>query len=310
MVDISIIIVSWNAKGLLEKCLDSISNISNRYRSETIVVDNASTDGAPELVKNKFPEVKLIQNAVNLGFARANNIGITEGVGRYICLINSDVVVPEHCLDHMCEYMDANLEIGVLAPKVLNPDGTLQYTCREFPSFWNNLCRAFALDTTFPRSSIFGRQFMTYWSHDKVSDVDYVSGCFMLVRKSALEQVGLLDEEFFFYAEDKDWCKRFWDAGWHVVYDPLVQVYHHNAGSSSKDPVKFYIEEIRANLQYYKKHHNQLSKMAFILTTILHQQLRILGSLISLVLKPQVKNETRDNLKRSVSALQWVLRIN
>jgi len=308
MPDISIIIVSWNAKDLVQKCLDSILSISSRYTLEVIVVDNASTDGVPDIVKEKFPKVKLIQNAANLGFAKANNIGINESTGRYVCLINSDVIVPDNCLDIMCGYMDQHQEIGILGPKVLNPDGTLQYTCREFPSFWNNICRVFALDTTFPRSKIFGREFMTYWSYDEISDVDCVSGCFMFVRREALALVGLLDEDFFFYAEDKDWCKRFWNSGWRIIYYPSVKVYHHHAGSSSKDPTKYYIELIKANLQYFDKHHSKLTKSCYVLTLILHQQLRILGSLISLLIKPSKREETRNKCKRSIIALRWILK--
>jgi len=308
-VDISIIIVSWNAKDMLEKCLDSISNQSNRYQLETIVVDNASTDGAPDIVKNKFPAVKLIQNSANLGFAKANNLGITRSSGRYVCLINSDVVVLDSCLDRMCEYMDAHPEIGVLGPKVLNADGSVQPSCREFPTIWKNFCRAVALDTLFPNSNIFGRQFMTNFSHDEIASVDYLSGCFMMVRRSAMEKVGLLDERFFFYAEDKDWCKRFWDAGYRVVYYPFAEAIHYLYGSSSKDTVKYYIEEIRANLQYYEKHHNKFIKAGYIFTVILHQLVRIVGSLASYVIRPGERDEIKINLKRSLTALQWVLNI-
>src|SRR5271157_5076339 len=146
MIDISIIIVSWNAKEYLDECLNSIYENPSKCTLETIVVDNASTDGAPDLVKEKYPQVRLIRNTENLGFAKANNIGIKESMGEYVCLINSDAVVLENCLDLMCNYMNEHPEIGVLGPKVLNSDGSLQPSCREFPTFWKNLCRAFALD--------------------------------------------------------------------------------------------------------------------------------------------------------------------
>jgi GT2 family glycosyltransferase len=307
-VDISIIIVSWNAKDMLEKCLVSISNQSNRYQIETIVVDNASTDGAPDVVKNNFPEVTLIQNSANLGFAKANNVGISNSNGRYVCLINSDVVVLDNCLDRMCEYMDSNPEIGVLGPRVLNPDGTLQQTCRKFPNLWDGFCRATALDKVFPQSRIFGRQFMTFITHDEARTVDYLSGCFMMVRKRSMEQVGLLDEAFFFYAEDKDWCKRFWDNGWAVGYYPNAEAIHYLYGSSNKDPVRYYIQEIKANMQYYKKHHSRSVFIGYMLTVALHQLIRFIGSFGYYVIKPSARELSRINLRRSTSCMVWLLK--
>ena len=307
MINLSNIIVSWNAKEYLDECLQSIVENAPPFAFETIVVDNASTDGAPDLVEKKYPQVHLIRNAENLGFAKANNIGIEQSKGKYICLINSDAVVLKDCLDLMCRYMDEHPEIGVLGPRVLNRDGSLQPTCREFPTFWKNLCRATALDKLFPKSKIFGGYFMMNWSHDTVREVDFLSGCFMLVRKSAIEQVGLLDDNFFFYGEDKDWCKRFWKAGWKVVYFPHAEAIHYLYGSSDKDPVKLYIQQTRANLQYYTKHHSRAAKTAFLLTNIFHQIIRIMGSSILYILKPSGKEITLQKIKRSLACLRWTM---
>lgn len=307
MIDISIIIVSWNQKELLSQCLHSLSDGKICYQKEIIVVDNASTDGALEMVEQQYPSVKVLRNDRNLGFAKANNIGIEESTGRYVCLINSDVIVLEDCIDRMCTYMDDHPTIGVLGPKVVNPDGTLQATCRKFPTLWSSFCRSLALDSLFPKSRFFGRQFMTFWSHDKVRTVDYLSGCFLMVRRDSLNQVGLLDENFFFYAEDKDWCKRFWDAGWQVTYYPHVKAIHHRYASTSLDPIRFYIMEYKANIEYYKKHHSLSTRIGFTLTIFLHQITRILGSTISYIIKPSGRNASVPGIKRSLACLRWLL---
>lgn len=214
MMDLSFIVVSWNAKEILSKCLQSLTRETSHLYSEIIVVDNASTDGSPELVREQFPHVKLICNDANLGFAKANNIGIKQSTGRYLFLVNSDVIILEGCIDSMCTYMDQHLGIGVLGPKILSPDGMVQRSTMEFPTLWNCFCRALALDSIFRSSKLFGGQLMTYWSHDTIRNVEVINGCLWMVRREALRKVGLLDEDFFFCGEDIDWCKRFVDAGW------------------------------------------------------------------------------------------------
>jgi GT2 family glycosyltransferase len=308
MVDLSNIIVSWNAKEFLDECLQSIYQNAPGCKFETIVVDNASTDGAPDLVAEKYCQITLIRNSENLGFAKANNIGIKESTGKYICLINSDAVVLKDCIDRMCNYMNKHPEIGVLGPRILNRDGSLQPSCREFPTFWKNICRTLALDKLFPKSQIFGGYYMMNWSHETVREVDYLSGCFMMVRRSAIDQVGLLDDGFFFYAEDKDWCKRFWKGGWKVVYYPEAKAIHYSSGSSDKDPIKLYIQQTKANLQYYSKHHSHMAKMVYILTNIIHQMIRVLGSSVLCVIKPSGRQITLLKIRRSVACLGWILK--
>ena len=305
MVDISVIIVSWNAKELLYECLLNLTKEKNHYQLEIIVVDNASTDGAPELVREKFPHVRLLRNDENLGFSKANNIGIKVSKGRYICLINSDAFPLDGCLDRLCKHMDEHKEIGVIGPKVLNPDGTLQPSCREFNTLWKNFCRALALDKIYPKSNLFCGYFMTNWSHDTIREVDYISGCFMMVRTSAIKKVGLLDEEFFFYAEDKDWCKRFWDMDYKVLYFPDAEAIHILYGST-KDIVKFYIQEVKSNLKYYKKHHTQIELIGYIAIAYIHQIVRVLGSVISCIIKPSQKEASLLNIKRSIACLLWL----
>lgn len=306
MLDFSIIIVSWNAKKYLAECLQSISEETANHHSEIIVVDNASTDGSPEYVRKRFPNIKLICNDANVGFAKANNIGIRQSTGKYKFLINSDVIVLKGCFDKMLEYMDQHSETGMLGPRILNPDGTLQPSCMGFPNLWNNFCRAFALDSFFPKSRLFGGRLMAFSPHDTICGAEVLNGCFWMVRQEALDQVGLLDENFFIYGEDNDWCKRFGDAGWKVVFFPGAEAIHYGGASSSNAPVRFYIEMHRANLQYYKKHHNRLSLIGFILITWVHQLARVFGQAILYIINPSKKIQAAFKIKNSVACIRWL----
>lgn len=306
MMDLSVIIVSWNAKAFLIKCLQSVMQETAQYETEIIVVDNASTDGSVELVQERFPTVKLIRNDANLGFAKANNIGIKQSSGKYICLINSDIEVLEDCFSKMIAYMKQNPEVGILGPQILDVNKNIQRSTMGFPTVWNTFCRALALDTLFPKSRLCSGYLMTFCSHNTISEVDILNGCFWMVRREALKQVGLLDERFFIYAEDKDWCKRFWDAGWKVVYFPHAQAIHYGGASSSQSPIRFYIEMHRANLQYWKKHHGRLAQIGFLVIMGLHHIIRLLGELVLYIIKPEKRPSTSFKIKRSIACIQWI----
>ncbi|MDZ7377651.1 MAG: glycosyltransferase family 2 protein [candidate division KSB1 bacterium] len=307
MIDLSIIIVNWNTKEHLARCLDSIFQNWPSHQTEIIVVDNGSTDGSADMVKNNYPEVKLIANYQNLGFARANNIGINHSSGRFLCLLNSDTQVLDECFDRMINYMEIHPEIGILGPKILNPDLNVQRSCMAFPTLWNSLCRALALDSFVPRSKLFGGYLMTYFAHDSIRSVDIINGCCWLVRKEALDTVGLLDEQFFMYGEDMDWCRRFHQAGWQVVFYPEAQVVHYGGASSAQLPVKFYIEMRRANLLYTKKHHGKIFYLLVLVTFWLHEIARIIGRVCQFLIMPSQKKEISFYIKRSRSALRYLL---
>jgi len=171
-VDVSIVIISWNTRQMLDQCIKSIYATTNNIKYEIIVVDNASTDGSPEAVEEQFPQVKLIRNKENLGFAKGNNIGMRASTGRYVCLVNSDVIVQNGCIEKLVEFMDANPSVGLAGPRILNPDRSLQVSCRHFPSLWNNLCQVLGFNKLFPKSVFFSEPFMKYWAHDEMRKVD------------------------------------------------------------------------------------------------------------------------------------------
>jgi len=305
MIRISIIIVSWNAKAYLLNCVRSLLEDLSGIPSEIIVVDNASTDGSAEAVEELGAGIVLLRNSQNLGFARANNSGIAISKGKYVCLVNSDVIVHDGCFESITKYMDEHKSVGVLGPRTLNGDGTLQHSSFSHPNPWNTLCRALALDTLFPRSPLFGKRLMKYWTHDQTRPVDALNGCFLMVRDAAIKDVGPLDESFFIYGEDLDWCKRFGNNGWGVVFFHEAVITHFGGASSANAPIRFFLEMNKADLQYWVKHHGKSSKLIYILLTILHQSIRIFGSLIILVILPSRKVNQKYHVKRGLACLKW-----
>jgi GT2 family glycosyltransferase len=295
--DLSIVIVSWNAKRLLHDCLQSIATGLCRFSGEVIVVDNGSTDGSPTMVESEFPDVRLIRNQNNIGFAAANNIGIRHTKGRYLALINSDVVVLAGCFDRLLEHMELQPEVGIIGPKILWPDKTLQNSCRKFPGLWNNFCTVTGLRLLFPKSAFFSGEHMRYFAHDSQRCVDYLVGCFLVVRRSAVDQVGLLDEQFFIYAEEVDWCKRFSNAKWRVLFFPEAKAIHVGQGSSSNEPVRFAAAQEKAVLQYWVKHHSVVAVTLLYLLKLLRQ----VGGLVVYLILYFVPHQKREERKRCVT---------
>jgi hypothetical protein len=225
-MDISVVILSWNDKQHLDGLLKSLANSTGTRSMEIIVVDNASTDGSPEMVETEFPGVKLIKNKENLGFPKGNNVGVMASRGKYVYLLNSDIKVLDGCIDALADYLDQNPRVGMVGPKILNRDMTHQSSCRTFPTLWNNFCSAAGLAKAFAGSKFFSGEHMMYFKGDRTLEVDVLVGCFWAVRREAIDQFGLLDEGFFIYAEDVDWCKRCWKAG-----HPLPGGQHDEEGS-------------------------------------------------------------------------------
>ena len=215
---ISVVVVVWNAKHYVEECLGSLREHCSDVYSEVIVVDNASSDGTPEMIAELFPEFHLILNSENLGFARANNIGIAQSSGDYICLVNSDVKFIDDCVSPMVRYLADHPEAGMLGPKMLAQDGEVRRSTMRFPTVWNNFCRAIGLDYLFKGSRSFGGLLMSDFDHSTTAEVEVLNGWFLLVRRRAVQRVGLLDPQFFMYGEDVDWCYRFRQAGEKVVF--------------------------------------------------------------------------------------------
>ncbi len=307
MIDISFIVVSWNAREYLLKCLVSIPETVENCTYEIIVVDNDSADGSPEAVEEGWPKVRLIRTGANLGFARGNNVGIRESTGRFLCLINSDVVLLPGCIDHLHQFMRDNPMAGMAGPRVLNGDGSLQPSCRRFPSLFRSLCSALGLSSLNPGSSLFGGTFMTWWDHDDCRTVDAISGCFMFLQRQAVEQVGLLDEDFFMYGEDLDWCRRFNEGQWQIVFNPDAEAIHYGGASSSNYPVSMYVAMQESRFRYWKKHHGAFSRIGLASITLLHHCIRIAARSVLYVAMPSRRSQNALKIRRSCAAVAWFL---
>jgi GT2 family glycosyltransferase len=307
VLDVSVITVSWNAKGFLLCCLQSLRPAADQRRAEIIVVDNASTDGSWEMVQERFPEVTLIRNPTNLGFAKASNIGIRRSRGRYVCLMNSDVESLNGCLDRLVAHLDQNPRLAIVGPRIVGSDGRVQRSCMGFPTLWNTLCAALALPSIFPRSALVGGWMLRHRSFDRLETVDILNGMFMVVRREALEEVGPLDEDFFIYGEDMDWCRRFWSAEWQVALCPDAQAIHYGGASSANAPVRFYVEMNRSLLRYFQKHHGWLTRQAVRGIIAIHQVLRIAGNLFFYLCRPAMRAQLSVKIRRSVACLGWLV---
>lgn len=297
-VDVSVIIINWNTRQLLEDCLASLPDSCASHSWEVIVVDNNSTDGSQEMVRQKFPQTKLICNSTNVGFAHGNNQGIKASCGRYVSLVNSDVKVLPGCHDKLVEFMDANPQIGISGPRVLNGDMTMQSSCRRFPSLWNNVCDAFAFRRFFPNSAFFAGEHMLYFKHDRLIYPDVLVGCFLFARKKAVDEFGLLDESFFMYGEDVDWCTRCWHSGWKIAFYPDAQAIHYRGGSSNADPVRFAVVQQRARQQLWKKHFSGLKCFGFACLLAAENTVRWTTSAISGLLKMKPRDEAAKRMRR------------
>jgi len=253
---VRVIIVSWNAKADLNACLASISDsTSDPQRVEIVVVDNASSDGSPDMVRREFPSVDLRETGANLGFSGGNNIALADNTCDYVFLLNSDATLPKGGLDTLLAWADTTPDAGLIGPKVINPDGTLQFSCRRWPTPQAGLFRNVYIGKLFPQNQPAADYLMRDFDHASPLDVDWLSGCAMLMRRACLEQVGPLDDKtFFMYCEDMDWSLRVHDAGWRVVYAPVMEVTHKIGGSSDQVAERMIVEHSRAMVRFWRKH--------------------------------------------------------
>ena len=241
---------------------------------EVFVVDNASADGSAEMIESRYPWVRLIKSPENLGFAKGNNVAIRECQGRYVALVNPDVILFPGCLDALADFLDEHPKVGNVGPRVLNPDMSMQSTCRRFPTLWNNFCDAFGFSTRFKNSRFFAGEHMFYFPHDRTLTVDVIVGCFSMIRRETLDQVGLLDENLFMYGDDVDWCRRARNVGWQMAFYPGGQAIHDRGKTTAGFPVRFAVAQQRSVLQYWTKHHSFLGVLGIRSIMFLHHLLR------------------------------------
>jgi len=253
---ISIIIVNFNSKNLLCDCITSIFNCSGYDNLEIIVVDNGSTDNSLKLAKERFSMIKFIENRTNAGFAKANNIGINNSCGDYILLLNPDTVIKEDSILKMLEYFENNPDVGILGPKLLNSNGTIQLSCRSFPKFSNAIFNRYSpITLLFPKNRFSAKYLYSDWVHDQPKEVDWVSGACLLTKKGILAQTGLLDENFFMYCEDIDLCFRVKLTGKKVLYFPQAVVMHHIRCKNNSTTLESIKNHHISMYKFFKKHY-------------------------------------------------------
>jgi len=259
VVDLSVVIVNWNVGEILRRCLSSLL----RPRSfsqvlEVIVVDNASIDGSPEMVRSQFPEVRLIANESNDGFSRANNQGWAASGGRYVLFLNPDTEVLGDALNVMVRHLDAHESVAVIGPQLLYPGGEVQSSRRRFPSLVTALFESTLLDRWWPSNPWAQRYRMADIPDDVEQQVDWVVGACLLTRRTVLEDTGGFDEGFFMYSEEMDLCRRVRAAGGEVVFLPRAKVLHHEGKSSEQAVAARYIHFESSKVLYFRRHHSRL----------------------------------------------------
>lgn len=256
--DLSIVIVNWNTVGMLRDLLASTyANISG-ITVQVIVIDNASADGSADMVLEEFPQTELIRNSDNRGFAAANNQGFLVANGRNILLLNSDTIILGDVLAASVRYLDANPAVGAMGCRVLNPDRTMQRTCSMWPSLTNLILLTSGLwKLRWPR--FLGRYQMMEWQRDSERDVDSITGCYLMLRREVLEQVGPLDEAFFFFGEETDWCRRMRGAGWRLMFAPVGEIIHYGSVSAKKLNHKRDLMLTEATVHLHRKHGGRLA---------------------------------------------------
>jgi GT2 family glycosyltransferase len=255
-LDLSAVVVSYNSRAHLAQCLGSIRRDPAGAAAEIVVVDNDSRDGSAELIESEFRDARVVRNRDNVGYARAVNQGIAATAGRHVLVLNPDCEVASGALATLSGFLDAHADAGITAPRILNPDGSLEFSARAFPDHLTFFFNRYSLLTRlFPNNPFSRRYLLTDWDHKSARVVDWVSGACMLVRRDAVARVGGMDEAFFMFNEDVDWCRRMKDSGFAVWYVPDATVVHHIGASRTRVAPRVIVERHRGMIHYFHKHH-------------------------------------------------------
>ncbi|MDO8487546.1 MAG: glycosyltransferase family 2 protein [Candidatus Curtissbacteria bacterium] len=287
-MDLSVVIVSYNTKELLVDCLKSVKVASGNLKAEVFVVDNNSRDSSALMVKKDFPWVKLIANADNRGFSKANNQAIKLARGKYVLILNPDTRILVDTFTKMIQFMDENPGVGVATCRVEFPNGNLDVDCRRhFPTPWRAFTHFSGLAKVFKGSRLFDQYNYGYLPDGREHEIDACVGAFMIIPKKAIQKVGMFDEDFFFYGEDLDWCWRFRENGYKIVYTPITKIIHYKGASSgikksSQEVTKATAESkkmvmrqsVRAMRIFYKKHFE--NKYPFFINWLMYSSMWLL----------------------------------
>ncbi|MBI2939728.1 MAG: glycosyltransferase family 2 protein [Chloroflexi bacterium] len=295
MVDLSIVIVNWNVGTLVLRCLATLHDDLARsgLSAEVFVVDNASTDGSASRIAGAFPRVQLITNAENVGFVRANNQALRHCGGRYVLLLNPDTEVEPGAVGRLVACADSSPSVGVVGPRLRYPERDVQPSRRRFPTLATLFVESTVVQRWLPRLGLLADFSVVDRPDDVTQDVDWLIGACLLVRREAIERVGFLDERFFMYSEEVDWCHRIKDAGWRIVYLPEAVVVHHEARSSAQNVARRNVVFNESKCRYAGKYFGrrwEIALRAFLLATTLYQ-LAEEGAKLAIGHKRQLRRE-------------------
>ncbi len=296
-MDVSVIIVNWNTESYLRDCLRSVFDATVGVEFEVIVIDNASSDGSVAMVEKEYPQVRLVKNSDNRGFAAANNQGMVLAGGRHVLLLNSDTLVLDDVIAATVRFSDVHADAAVVGCRALNADRSLQPTCFMYPSLLNMVLSSSYLYKVLPKSRFFGRERMMWWDRTDTRDVDVVTGCYMLVRQEAIDQVGRMDESFHMYGEETDWCYRFKQAGWRVMFAPEGEIVHFGGASSGQVREKMALQLKGSLLLFLKKHRGPVVYAAACVLTSLFFLLRAPYWLIVAMVSKRTRRVSMDKAR-------------
>jgi GT2 family glycosyltransferase len=305
---LSILILCWNDLGVIVNCLESIYASTHSTESEVIVSDNGSTDGSVEYIRKRYPRVHVIENGANLRFAKANNVGIRASKGEYILILNPDTIIHDSTLDKLVLFADQHPEAGAFGCRVLNPDGTYQVSGRPFASLRGEWLAALHLRPLGYFSDWFLSASYTGWKGETQRMVDWHSGCFILIRGDLLKRLGGFDEQFFYYYEDMDLCRRIWEAGYSIIYTPEVTITHLGGQSTKRSPMAFQLDSQITRYRYFYKYFGRRGARGCRRVTLVSLFLRRLGyGLFQFVTPSDARKSRLETLRLT---FEWNLRVN
>ncbi len=302
---LSISLVNTNNCKLLRVCLHSLYDVDHGVEFETILVDNVSTDGSPEMVRTEFPQVHLIENTFRMGFAANHNQAIKASKGEHVFVLNEDTVVHPGALKALCDFLDAHPDVGAVGPRLENPDGTLQKSCYRFPSPTRVIAENLLLVAAFPDNPLWGDY--RAFEHDKLRYVDFVSGAAFLVRREVIEKTGVLDDGFFIYSEETDWQLRMHKDGWKVAFIPDVTIVHYGGQSSVAIKDRQFCEFHRSQLRFMRKHYGPFLEFVARVSMCQGAVLRMTIWSLICVVKPSKRAELKPQIELWGRILKWYL---
>jgi len=307
MADLTVIIVTWNSGKFLRQCLQSLADARPRSTLEIIIVDNGSTDGCVEEARGIMRDVRVLSNEENKGFATANNQALRLAQSRYVLLLNPDTVVPAGALDTLVGFMDQHPQAWAVGPLLLNADGSPQRTGVRFPTNWNVLCEALFLDRLFPRTRLFGSHRELFEDQTARREVDYVQGSCLMVRRDALQKAGEMDEQFFLYFEETDWCFRMKAAGGQVFICPAARVTHFGGGELGHYDEFRLLAYHASMLRFYRKHYAAWRRIGLRIILLARSSMRAaLWAIVALV-RPAVRGAARSSARGYLRSMKLIV---